>query len=199
MRTRLMLVFAATLALSGQAFGEPAGSAVGEQCACAVPLASFPAGSAFLSNMQGAVQVTAANPGSDPSAALLTVGDSALVLAGGSATLNFGPACSVALDRQASLVIREVAGFACASVVEAMTTAYVPEGGSGAPEPADGATGPGIGTGVPGTGDGSTTAPGATVGTVVGVTVAVGAIAGATYFIVEQAQDDDDEDDGSDE
>jgi hypothetical protein len=118
-----LFILSAGIPQVGPAFAQAACSALGPgQCACSAPLASFPPGSGILS-MQGAVEVTAANPGTDPSVALLGVGDSAVVLDNGSATLTFPGACSASLGPQSSLVIRAVEGCACASVVEASTAA----------------------------------------------------------------------------
>jgi hypothetical protein len=183
MRASAILVFSYILAFAAPAFGQDICSSLGNQCACAVPLASFPPGSATL-NMQGSVLLEAQNPGADPSTALLNVGDSAIVLANGSASLTFPGGCSASLGPQSQLVIRNMSGCACASVVEAMTTAGLPEeGGSGAPVPPDGTTGVGAATGT-------------TVGaaTIVGAAAAATAIGAGIYFI---ATDDDDE--GSEE
>jgi hypothetical protein len=184
MRASAILVFSCILAFAAPAFGEDVCSAVSSKCACAVPLASFAPGSATL-NMQGSVLLEAQNPGTDASTALLNVGDSAIVLANGSAALSFPGGCSASIGPQSSLVIRDLGGCACASVVEATTTAGLSEGGSGAPEPTDGATGPGIGA----------AGTGIDAATIVGGMAAAGAIGAATYFIVT----DDDDDEGSDE
>jgi hypothetical protein len=129
MRTFLILA-AGTLSLSGPAFGQAACTSLGSECACAAPLANFTPGSASLA-IQGSVMLEAQNPGPDPSAPFLSVGDSAVVLDNGSAALSFPGACSASLGPQSSLVIRAIDGCACAAVSEASTEAEAAAVGAG--------------------------------------------------------------------
>jgi hypothetical protein len=183
-----LLFLSAGVPLAGPAFGQAACAALDAgQCACAAPLASFTPGSATL-HIRGSVLVDAQNPGSDPSAAVLSVGDSAVVLERGSASLNFPGACSASLAPQSSLVIREINGCACASVFKATTAAAtVPEGGAGASDPTGGATGPGTDT--------QNDAGGVSATTVLGVAAATAAVGTAAYFVITN----DDDEKGSEE
>ncbi len=164
MRVFSLLAIATLVALASPAFGQAACSSLA-QCACAAPLASFAPGSANLADMQGSVQVTAANPGNNPDTALLTIGDSAVSLVDGSAILNFAGSCQAQMGPQSSLVIRAVEGCACAEIVEAQT------------------------------GGGFTTADGGVVNptVVAGAVGIVGLAAGAAYLFVSNGDDDDDE------
>lgn len=97
-------------------------------CACAVPLESLD-GNVFgtLEPISGDVLLTRTT-GSQTAISIenVSVGDSVTVLENGNALLNAGPTCQLQLPAQSSLVVREVEGCACASLVEVQRVASVP-------------------------------------------------------------------------
>lgn len=106
--------------------------AAAQGCVCAVPLASLPNGIFGQLNPSGEVMVSGAS-GSVPALTPvnLAVGDSAVILESGNATLSAGPSCNLQLPARSSLVIRSVGDCACASVVAASRQAEGNNEGAG--------------------------------------------------------------------
>lgn len=129
MQPRIAVFILAVMGLSSTALaGSECASLVDRDffsCACAVPMSEFtPAGTAALSQINGQVNITTGHQFSSAGPTVpLDIGDGAIVLENSSAVLTFGPSCSRQLREQSSLVIRDVDGCACASVVEAQRTA----------------------------------------------------------------------------
>jgi hypothetical protein len=129
-RILLLLLFCAPIFASPAGAQSVCSALSAEGCACAVPLEALPDSVFGQLNPTGTVMVTGTN-GSSPAATPvnLAIGDSAVVLESGSATLNAGPSCNLQLPAQSSLVIRAVGECACASVVQAEVEAD--SGGNG--------------------------------------------------------------------
>lgn len=131
MRHLLLFLLLCTPVLATPATAQSA-CAAAQGCACAVPLSSLPDGVFGQLNPSGEVMVSGAS-GSLPALTPvnLAVGDSAVILESGNATLSAGLSCNLQLPARSSLVIRAVGDCACASLVEASRQAEGNNEGAG--------------------------------------------------------------------